>query len=86
MPHFQARVVVAVLAGGGAAEGSFRAPRARWPDESIIDCIHIWDEVTVSEGYFEGALERSGIEITPAIRKAIDRNIPDSYKKTYRPQ
>lgn len=57
-----------------------------WPDESMINYIDIWDEVTVSEGYFEGALERSGIEITPAIRKAIDRNIPDSYKTTYKPQ
>ena len=52
-------------------------PIQQFWEESLIGYIDAWDEVTVSDGYFERALNRRGIEITPAIRAAIDDCIPD---------
>lgn len=39
---------------------------------SILPSASEWDEVTVSDGYLEGQLEHCKIEITPALRGAID--------------
>lgn len=53
---------------------------------SILPYADEWDEVTVSEGYLEGQLIEHGIEITPALRAAIDAEVPDSYRDSYKPQ
>lgn len=41
-------------------------------NESIMSYASEWDEVTVSDGYLEEQLVQCGIEITPALRQAID--------------
>lgn len=45
--------------------------RSFW-GRSILPFASQWDEVTVSDGYLEEQLEQCGIEITPALRAAID--------------
>jgi len=43
--------------------------------ESIIPYATVWDEVTVAEGYLEERLKNCGIEISPAMRAAIDNEM-----------
>jgi hypothetical protein len=43
----------------------------RW-NQSILPHATEWDEVTVSDGYLEEQLNQCGIEITPALRAALD--------------
>lgn len=45
--------------------------RGFW-DKSILPYAGEFDEVTVSEGYLEEQLVRSGIKITPELRAALD--------------